>query len=323
MTDNSRKNRRKRLADRVRLESHSLRRVADKLVLPIVLLLAALITFVIFHWRGSKLLSHLLEVGHYWKTFGSITVVGIFIQFLRVGARPAVIVMPFDIVSPSIPAGLTGLALSRMVFDQLRSDLDERQTDPANVLEIYSFQSDAAKHRRPAAYADPGQVIAMEYKGVSIDLILNFMRRLLGSLTFVTGELLMSSSGMTLRARCLRPSVLSNSLSKPQRESTPRLVDSWNASEATVEVSVQLAADLKRLACQRLSAKTTGLALLELGKTYFNLYVGNRSANLLEAIRCYNEALTLFEHHSAPDERADTLNSRGVAFRQLPGPDRI
>lgn len=323
MADRSAPNRKRELANRIRLESYSLGSLADKLLLPTVLLIAALITLLVFHWRESKFLHCLLELAPYWKLFVGLTVLGLFIQFWRVAARPAVLVMPFDIVSVNAPAGLTGLALSRMVFDQLRTVLDERQTDPSHVKDIYSYQSDVVKPRKPAAYPDPGQVIAMEYKGVSVDLILNFMRRLLGSLTLVTGELLFDASGITLRSRCLRPSVLSNSLSKPQRESNPRMSDSWNVREAVVEISVQLAADLKRSACRSLSAKVTGRALIELGKNYFNLSTGDRSANLLEAIRCYNEALTIFERKSAPDDRANTLNNRGNAFRLLPGPDRI
>jgi hypothetical protein len=58
------------------------------------------------------------------------------------------------------------------------------------------------------------------------------------------------------------------------------------------------------------------------GNAYLQLPVGDRAANLRQAIACYEQALRVFTPEAAPFEYAEAQGNLGNAYRQLPVGDR-
>src|SRR5690348_14195877 len=55
-----------------------------------------------------------------------------------------------------------------------------------------------------------------------------------------------------------------------------------------------------------------------LGHAYDDLLTGDRASNLIQVIRCYQQALRFWTPETAPSECAMVLNNLGNAYRDLP-----
>jgi tetratricopeptide (TPR) repeat protein len=296
--------------------------VRTRYMIESVLATAILLTLIVYLFEGTRFIHSLHELlAHYWQWFFGLILLVLVIRIWIVAGHPSVVVMPFDVTSPSPVRSLTGIALSRMVFDEIRVSLGEKEKSTGDLGQKNLYQPELPKAAQPTA--DLGPAVTLDYKGLSIDSVLNFTRRLRGTVAVVTGELIVDDLGIVIRCRCSLPSFFGSTSSRPYRESEPSTPESWRVREAVQVVARMLAADLKREACNELPLKQAASMLVELGKEYSGALIGDRAGNLQEAIRCFDEALAIFGKASHPKERARTMNYRGNAYRSLPGPDRI
>lgn len=284
----------------------------------VVALLLTLLAYSVRETTGGHIAHDLIP---YWKLLVAVLLLTIVSRTWHEAGRPSVVIIPFDVTLPAPVRGLSGTSLARLVFDGIKSASEEEQNTANDIGQKNFYQPELPKVTPSGA--DQGSTLTLDYKGLSIDSLLNFMRRLRGTLAVITGELINDDTGVVIRCRCSIPAFFGSGVSKSHRESTAVPIEGWKLREAVRELSRMLAADLKREEFHKLPPKEAGLRLVDLGRTYFSASVGDKEDNLLEAIRCYDEALKIFKKKTHPVEWARTLNNRGNAYRQLRGPNPI
>lgn len=128
-----------------------------------VLLAAVLLTLLAYFFEGRPFIRAFQDLlGRYWKLFLGLILLVLVIRIWIVAGHRSVVVMPFDVASPSPVRGLTGVALSRIVFDEVKASLEGEQDSAGELSQKNLYQPEFPKAAQPAA--DLGSAVTLIIK---------------------------------------------------------------------------------------------------------------------------------------------------------------